>query len=1657
MDQEELSDLVATVRVLHVDDEEQQCSYTKLFLEEADPAMHVDSASSAEEALSRLQDQSYDCIVSDYVMPRMDGVELCRRIRESSDLPFILYTGRGSEEVAEKAFQAGVDGYLRKELDPSHYVVLANRIRATVDKHRAYTLVDYLNDVLRAIRNVNQLIVTEKNRDRLLQRTCELLVGTESYHDAWIILLDENREPAYTSDVGMKGALERIVEMTGDGEPPECVERALEQVEVQVFSPPDQVCVDCPLVDMYADRNLLIRRLGYGGDVYGVLAATVPLGRVGGEERELFSEVAGDISFALYSIELEEERMRMEEAARREREWAQKYLDVAAVIMVVLDSEGRVALLNREGCRVLGCTVDECLRRDWFETYIPVRMRAEVKGVFRKLMVGEVEFARHYDNPVLTTSGEERLISWYNTILRDDEGNITGTLSSGVDITEQRLAEEKLRVSEKKYMTIVESSPNPISVTIGPEIVYANQKRVELTGHPSRDALIGTRGLDHVAPEDREQIQRILEARKRGEEVSDAPQFRMIGKDGTIIHAVDHTSNIIWEDREAVLHNIQDITKRKKIEDALYALHIYSQAIHSAKIMDEVYTATYEVMEKALGFSVHDVIKVENGMLIDVIGTEIPQDPFIIPLDGPGVTARAARTGASQLVPDTRAEPDYVEGRQYSLSELAVPVMVDGEPVVVLNVESPRLDAFSEEDQMLVEILAQHVSTALALIRGRAESLDYERRLQALHSNALKLASAVSLEEVYDATLDAMERSLGFGRNSISMVEDDVLKNVGLRGLMEERMSTLPLTGKGLTVRAARTGKPVLVPDVSLDPDYIDAGVGIKSELVVPVKIDGVVVGVLNTESTSPAEYDALDVRLMEILAAHYSVALVRLERQRESREYEERLEALHKHASDLASSSSLLEVGEKTFDAIKSVLGFDLGSFVVVEGSVIRYIYTSGLETGERAELPLDGPSITVRAVRTGEPQLVPDVRLDEDFIIGRAEGRYKPLSELAVPIKIFNEVIGAINIESEELNKFTEEDQRLLEIFASHVASAMSRLRDTEALKASEERYRTLLEESLDAVFVLDTEKYLYANQNAAELLGFDNPSELVGQDAFEFVAPEDRERVRRVAVKRQRGGDVPSRYEFTLLNRQGVKIPVESHVSLIEYDGRPASLSFTRDITDRKRMEEELRRRDQEKTMILDGMMDLMSLKDKDYRYIWVNRALADSIGSTPEALVGKICYEATYGRKEPCEGCGLDEVFESGEGRHDLVTGEDGRVFDAWLEPIKDESGNTVSVLETAREVTERKLYETRLEALHLHADSLSRAKTIREVAETTFTAIDDTIGFTIGSFGLVEENILHHILIRGVEGEKYQQSLDGPGITVRAVNTGETQLVPDITEDEDYVEGLTVDGLEISSELAVPVMQGREAMAVINIESSQRDAFSEYEQKLVEILAGQVASAMRKLRYERRLKALHSSANWLTTARDREAAFNLALETIEHSFGFGFAGIAVVEEDQIRYVKHIGAPDIPQNWALPMDKPSITRRAVTEASSQIVQDVREDPDYRFYPTEDDQPRNLSELSVPVKVDGIVTHVINVESPLRDQFTQGDRELIEILASHLSSAISRLQRVKHLEQQVKEKTRELLDAERLSAAGRVAAMVGHDLRSPLQAIRNSTYLM
>jgi PAS/PAC sensor hybrid histidine kinase (EC 2.7.13.3) len=208
------------IRVLHVDDDPDLADITALFLEREDPRITVETVSNATEGLERLDDldldANVDCIVSDHDMPGPNGIEFLEAVRERDpDLPFILYTGKGSESVASEAISAGVTDYLQKGGGTEQYEILANRIVDAAEKRRIEREADRTQAHLRAITDHSMdaiLTIDGDSRIRFANPAVERLFGyapAEVEGEPLATLMPERKREAHREAVERYCATEK--------------------------------------------------------------------------------------------------------------------------------------------------------------------------------------------------------------------------------------------------------------------------------------------------------------------------------------------------------------------------------------------------------------------------------------------------------------------------------------------------------------------------------------------------------------------------------------------------------------------------------------------------------------------------------------------------------------------------------------------------------------------------------------------------------------------------------------------------------------------------------------------------------------------------------------------------------------------------------------------------------------------------------------------------------------------------------------------------------------------------------------------------------------------------------------------------------------------------------------------------------------------------------------------------------------------------------------------------------------------------------------------------------------------------------------------------------------------------------------------------------
>ena len=221
---------------------------------------------------------------------------------------------------------------------------------------------------------------------------------------------------------------------------------------------------------------------------------------------------------------------KIEAALVEEKEKIKQYLEIAGIIMLVLDNQGRVSIINKKGCKVLGYKEKDIVGKKWFDNFLPVRFRKSTAVVFKKIIAGQMKGVEFYENPIINSRGEERIIAWHNSLIKDKKGKILATLSSGEDITEKKAAEEALEKSRTWFFTTLNS--------IGDGAIATDQQgRVKFINLVARK-IIGCREKEAIG----KRLEEIFEVvnEKTGKKIIDP--VSLVLRSGKIIGLVNHAA-----------------------------------------------------------------------------------------------------------------------------------------------------------------------------------------------------------------------------------------------------------------------------------------------------------------------------------------------------------------------------------------------------------------------------------------------------------------------------------------------------------------------------------------------------------------------------------------------------------------------------------------------------------------------------------------------------------------------------------------------------------------------------------------------------------------------------------------------------------------------------------------------------------------------------------------------------------------------------------------------------------------------------------------------------------------------------------------------------------------------------------------------------------
>jgi PAS domain S-box-containing protein len=343
------------------------------------------------------------------------------------------------------------------------------------------------------------------------------------------------------------------------------------------------------------------------------------------------------IKYVTISFQDITEKKKAEEEIIKEKERAENYFDLAGNIILALDLNGNIIKLNKKGCEVLGYKNLSCelIGKNWFDLCLPKYNRKEIKGVFNKLIRGKIKLTEHYENPILTRKGEERIIFWYNTLINDKDGKVIGLLSSGDDITEKKKVENKLKESEEKIKQIFGHSPiAKFVIDKNHKIIAWNEVVEKLTGFSS-EKMLGTNNqwkpfyskkrvvmADLIVDKKLSKIPILYKGKsKKSKLIKGAFEgtdfFPSVGKNGTWLHFTATPLKNVDGEIIGAIETIEDVTERKNAEKLLVDSEekfriIVENAPQGIFLFDvglRKFVEANPSIQKMLGYSRHEFLK----------------------------------------------------------------------------------------------------------------------------------------------------------------------------------------------------------------------------------------------------------------------------------------------------------------------------------------------------------------------------------------------------------------------------------------------------------------------------------------------------------------------------------------------------------------------------------------------------------------------------------------------------------------------------------------------------------------------------------------------------------------------------------------------------------------------------------------------------------------------------------------------------------------------------------------------------------------------------------------------------------------------------------------------------------------------------------------
>jgi len=438
---------------------------------------------------------------------------------------------------------------------------------------------------------------------------------------------------------------------------------------------------------------------------------------------------------------------------------------------------------------------------------------------------------------------------------------------------------------------------------------------------------------------------------------------------------------------------------------------------------------------------------------------------------GEGLTSILLRTGKPLLiVEDTMNRATAMSAKisgKPAQSWMGAPLLVGDEPIGAIIVQDlVNEHSFNEEDLRFLTSLAGQVAGTIYNIRVLDESRQTALQFETAAEISRDISSSLDIDDLLKKAVDLIRERFNFYHAGV-FLKDASGEYVAIREATGEAGAQMKRSGhklgigsKSIVGYVAGNGEPLIVNDTKRDSNYYPNPLlpNTKGEAAIPLRIGDRVVGVLDVQSTISYAFTERNLRILQILADQLAVAVINTELFAETQEHLSQHRLLHHITTTAASGTTLDESLQSAVSGLQVTLGGDRVSILLVnrEKKVLELKAAVGYAPDIfELKVPI-GSGITGWAADHKRPLRIDNVQEDTRYIEGSSNTR----SELAIPMIYRSELLGVLNVESEQLNAYTETDEELLGTLGGSLAAIIANARLLEQIRAQADRERVLFE---------------------------------------------------------------------------------------------------------------------------------------------------------------------------------------------------------------------------------------------------------------------------------------------------------------------------------------------------------------------------------------------------------------------------------------------------------------------------------------------------------------------------------------------------------------------------------------------------------------------